>query len=644
MRNQQYHEIDKIEQRGSLIAARIVNRIRGKVLAAYKENKEININLEELILPTIAASILSDLKGRNRSFLSAHKSFDHAETQLTLGYEEEKKKYYQKKSKIKREVKRVIKLPIRKAVKKAINVGVEGAGAQELRRKFEQGKKIYKGGKKLKRKIAQTPIQYIGEKSRIKPVPSHFVVHKKKRFREVIDKETARVKLEIKQKVKKERKYIFDETVRHLRVILRDVAKVGIKTVNWQEVLNRLTNQERNVNDIQSLVRQEVFDKESNKLVQKIINKIKRKIRDKKDRAKLEIKSKAVKEVARAVHETVTKPIKKSLKERTHRKVFGEPRKAGSHRQYRGTYYHLTKALQELEGGQRHRRQYETFQRILGALGGIADLVGFLSRYNIQDVFVFLTELGGETYFPETYKIGGVIKAANYVNETARTLEEYETFRPITDKIRYQNVKEYQVKRTLQLIQELQTIRKLFSRYYPPVFKILENASTKVNDNLRQVVNDNILSGATVKEGVKALNRAFYNNGLVPKNPYQLETIYRTQSALAFSAGRFQADQHPAIQEILWGYKYVTVGDTRVRPAHRVLDGVTLPKNSEFWLYFWPPNGWNCRCQVISLFEPRKLVYPPDDWKGLAEIDQNFSFNPGHVFTEAPQHLVGSRN
>lgn len=643
MRNVQYHEIDKIEQRGSLIAARIVNRIRGKVLQAFKEGKFLNINLNELILPTIAASILSDLKGRNRSFLSAHKSFDHAEAQLTLGYQEEKKKYYQKKSKIKREVKRVIKLPIRKAVKKAVNVGVEGAGAQELKRKFEQGKKIYKGGKKLKRKIAQTPIQYIGEKSRIKPVPSHFVKHKKKRFREVIDKETARVKLEIKQKVKKERKYIYDETVRHLRVILRDVAKIGLRTVNWQEVLNRLTNQERNVNDIQSLVRQEVFDKESNKLVQKIINKVKRKIRDKKDRAKLEIKSKAVKEVARDVHEIVAKPVKKSLKERIHRKVFGEPRKAGSHRQYRGTYYHLTKALQELERGQRHRRQYETSQRILGALGGIADLVGFLSRYSIQDVFVFLTELGGETYFPETYKIGGVIKAANYVNETARTLEKYETFRPITEKISYQNVKEYQVKRTLQLIQELQTIKKLFSRYYPPVFKILENASTKVNDNLRQVVNDSILSGATVKEGTKALNRAFYNNGLIPKNPFQLETIYRTQSALAFSAGRFQADQHPAIQEILWGYKYVTVGDTRVRPAHRVLDGVTLPKDSEFWFYFWPPNGWNCRCQVISLFEPRKLVYPPDDWKGLAEIDQNFSFNPGHVFTEAPQHLVGTR-
>jgi SPP1 gp7 family putative phage head morphogenesis protein len=41
---------------------------------------------------------------------------------------------------------------------------------------------------------------------------------------------------------------------------------------------------------------------------------------------------------------------------------------------------------------------------------------------------------------------------------------------------------------------------------------------------------------------------------------------------------------------------YVTVGDDRVRPAHRELEGVTRPVDDPFWSIYYPPNGWNCRC------------------------------------------------
>ena len=44
---------------------------------------------------------------------------------------------------------------------------------------------------------------------------------------------------------------------------------------------------------------------------------------------------------------------------------------------------------------------------------------------------------------------------------------------------------------------------------------------------------------------------------------------------------------------------YSTAGDDKVRPDHAVLDGVTLPVEDPFWSYAYPPNGWNCRCNVI---------------------------------------------
>ena len=44
--------------------------------------------------------------------------------------------------------------------------------------------------------------------------------------------------------------------------------------------------------------------------------------------------------------------------------------------------------------------------------------------------------------------------------------------------------------------------------------------------------------------------------------------------------------------------QYRTVGDKRVRKAHRALHNVTLPVTSRFWDEYFPPNGWNCRCTV----------------------------------------------
>lgn len=100
--------------------------------------------------------------------------------------------------------------------------------------------------------------------------------------------------------------------------------------------------------------------------------------------------------------------------------------------------------------------------------------------------------------------------------------------------------------------------------------------------------------GLHVREGVKRLTKLLADRGLTLSNPYQIETIYRTQTQLAFAAGKAEWDQQPAVQNILWGYKYITAGDDRVRPEHAVLDGITLPKDDPWWLSNKPPLGWAC--------------------------------------------------
>ena len=170
-------------------------------------------------------------------------------------------------------------------------------------------------------------------------------------------------------------------------------------------------------------------------------------------------------------------------------------------------------------------------------------------------------------------------------------------------------------------------VNALRRQYEAEALRVLNNVSDKIENDLRQTVSSLISSGATVGEAKELLSERFVALGLSPSSPYQIETIFRTQSQVAFAAGRWQADQDPDVQEILWGYKYVTVGDNRVRPSHDALEGVTLPKEHEFWRTFFPPNGWSCRCQAIALFEPRTIVLPPVD----AEPDKGFAYNAGIV-------------
>lgn len=136
--------------------------------------------------------------------------------------------------------------------------------------------------------------------------------------------------------------------------------------------------------------------------------------------------------------------------------------------------------------------------------------------------------------------------------------------------------------------------------------------------------------GMHVREGKKELTKAFDRLGLVPKSKHQLETIFRTQTQIAYSAGQSRVEEDPDIDVLIWGYEYVTVDDDRVRPEHAGLDGVKLPKDDPFWIKNTPPNGWNCRCQRIPLLDaPKKEVNPPDMFEGIRPgADEGFRVSP----------------
>jgi SPP1 gp7 family putative phage head morphogenesis protein len=169
----------------------------------------------------------------------------------------------------------------------------------------------------------------------------------------------------------------------------------------------------------------------------------------------------------------------------------------------------------------------------------------------------------------------------------------------------------------------------VLTKYRSEAARQLQTFAASVNTSLQATLLDLVDQGPHLAEAKRVLDRRL--SSLVDS---RVETLTRTGMQLAYSAGRWEQDQDEAVQEILWGYQYSSVDDARTRPVHAALDGVTLPKEDPFWQSFWPPNGWNCRCVVIPLFEKEPLKRPPTFLADGTPVqpDTGFGFNPGVSF------------
>lgn len=142
------------------------------------------------------------------------------------------------------------------------------------------------------------------------------------------------------------------------------------------------------------------------------------------------------------------------------------------------------------------------------------------------------------------------------------------------------------------------------------------------------------------ENGEKKPFERFYNDVQRVDETYNrnyLRAEYNFVSTSAEMAARWEEFEKDGDRYFL---QYRTVGDDQVRKEHAALDATTLPVEHPFWDTHYPPNGWNCRCNVVQV---RKSRYPAtseeeliERKKALAEEQarhkgksEMFRFNPG---------------
>lgn len=120
-----------------------------------------------------------------------------------------------------------------------------------------------------------------------------------------------------------------------------------------------------------------------------------------------------------------------------------------------------------------------------------------------------------------------------------------------------------------------------------------------------------------------------------------LETEYNLSIAVGQNSAaynRFLSEKDTVTPYV----QYQTVGDTKVRDQHALLDGVVFNLNDKEAMQLWPPNGFGCRCEMIQFIHDPEEVMSGTEGKRLFSNsdmtwkDSQFAINRGdlkEVFT-----------
>lgn len=88
--------------------------------------------------------------------------------------------------------------------------------------------------------------------------------------------------------------------------------------------------------------------------------------------------------------------------------------------------------------------------------------------------------------------------------------------------------------------------------------------------------------------------------------PRRLRTIYDTNMRMAHAAGRWERFERSAATRPFLQYRHTP--QLNPRPMHLAWDRTTLPIGHSWWKTHYCPNGWGCKCYIVSMRTATKVT------------------------------------
>lgn len=177
----------------------------------------------------------------------------------------------------------------------------------------------------------------------------------------------------------------------------------------------------------------------------------------------------------------------------------------------------------------------------------------------------------------------------------------------------------------------------LMGEVHAKAFAVAGATKMGLLNDLHSAVADALEHGSTITDFRKQFDDIVARHGWTYKGSrgWRTSMIFDTNLRTAYAAGRWKQIQR--VKKARPWLIYSTVGDSRVRPEHSAWDKLALPVDDPWWDTHYPPNGWGCRCSVISATDAQLKRWGIEQGKApTTKTTERANTNTGQYYGEVP--------
>lgn len=204
-----------------------------------------------------------------------------------------------------------------------------------------------------------------------------------------------------------------------------------------------------------------------------------------------------------------------------------------------------------------------------------------------------------------------------------------------------------------------ETWQDIWQGMHSRAFVVAGAMKTDLLSDLFAAVDKGISEGTTLAEFRRDFDNIIEKHGWSYKGGkgWRTAVIFNTNLSVAYATGHYERRMNPDVLRARPYLRYVASSAKEPRREHRQWYNLVLPADHEFWKTHTPPNGWGCKCGVVShsAREMERLIKdeadgeypirteaPPDEYYDWVDkngeihripkgIDPGWAYNPGEA-------------
>lgn len=143
----------------------------------------------------------------------------------------------------------------------------------------------------------------------------------------------------------------------------------------------------------------------------------------------------------------------------------------------------------------------------------------------------------------------------------------------------------------------------LWEGMHSRAFVVAGATKGEILSDLHASIQDALDRGTTIEEFRKEFDRTVAKHGWSYRGGrgWRTGVIFETNLRTAYAAGHYRQMTEPEVLKARPYWRYTGGLSRDPRPEHLRWSGTVLPADDPWWKTHYPPNGWGCKCQVVSL-------------------------------------------